>query len=177
MSRSTQGAPDDPAADFAARHLHYLKGRALNLSRDPAVADDLVQDALERALKKLDTFDPGDSADPLAKERAWLSCILTRLFIDKLRASREVPQAAPQATAPSVHYEPSEWELITVSEVEAAVRELPDRFRVIFERFHFERQSYDEIASALGVAKNTVASRLARARTKVRAHLRKNRTS
>jgi len=59
---------------------------ALGLTRDAGEARDLVQDAFERALREWTRFTPGSNA------RAWLSAILSRLFIDRWRRRKRQPR-------------------------------------------------------------------------------------
>src|SRR3569832_2959051 len=68
-------------------HLPRLRRYARALTGDVARADDLVQDTFERALARLDLWQPGSDL------RAWLFTLMHNLFVNQLRTRR------PQATA------------------------------------------------------------------------------
>ena len=149
-------------------HGDYLRGLAHKLCRSQLDPDDLVQDVFERTLRS--PIPPG------ANERAWLSRVMSNLFIDKLRrrnARREDPiEAEPAMVRP----EPGAWwEALTAEDVRAQLARLPAEQRETFELFAFERKSYDDIAAALGIAKATVGTRILRARQKIRELLAKER--
>ena len=63
------------------------------------------------------------------------------------------------------------WETLTADEIRAAIPRLPTELQGAFERFAFERQSYKEIALALGVPVATVGTRVLRARRQLKAIL------
>ena len=65
-----------------AGEIPHLRRFARALSGDASLADDLVQDCIERALRKSHLYDP---ARPL---RAWLYAVLRNLFISGLRRGR-----------------------------------------------------------------------------------------
>jgi RNA polymerase sigma-70 factor (ECF subfamily) len=144
-------------------HQDALRTLAITLCKDDDAANDLVQDTLERALRR---FRPG----AIANVRSWLFAILRNRFIDHCRSGQYrltllpanllAPVNAP-ATNPA-------WATITPEQLALAVRALDDEFRVVFELFEVEHRSYDEIAARLGIAKNTVGTRLVRARRKLR---------
>lgn len=147
--------------ELTREHREYLRALARKLCRSQLDPDDLVQDVLERVLR---TELPAG-----VNERAWLSRVMQNLFIDKLRrraARPEEPVVAEPAAAP--HEERAWWEALTPGDVRAKLAQLPDEQRTTFELFAFEGKSYDEIAAKLKIAKNTVGTRILRARTRLR---------
>jgi RNA polymerase sigma-70 factor, ECF subfamily len=123
--------------------LPYLRRFARALCGDAALADDLVQDCVERALSRSSLYDP---ARPL---RAWLFAILRNIFISGLRKSSRLQVVK------------------TVDELyegEDAVRAEPDQQREILVLVSLEEMSYREAAEIIGVPIGTVMSRLSRAR-------------
>ena len=142
-------------------HGDYLRALARKLCRTQLDPDDLLQDLFERVLRA--------DVPEGANERAWLSRVMHNLFIDKLRrkAARPEDPADHELPAPP-RDERAWWETVTEADVRAKLAELPEDQRVTFELFAFERRSYDEIAAKLKIAKNTVGTRILRARTRLR---------
>jgi RNA polymerase sigma-70 factor (ECF subfamily) len=149
-------------------HEAAMRAFALRLCRDPADASDLVQSAFERALRRWATFTPGTSA------RAWLFSILHNAFIDRCRRQAAGPRTAcleevdVPAPPPS---ERSAWAEITPEQVSAAVARLEPEFLAVYRLHADEGLSYQQIGARLGIPVNTVGTRLARARRKLRALL------
>jgi len=147
--------------DLTREHGDYLRALARKLCRSQVDPDDLVQDLFERVLR---TEMPDG-----ANERAWISRIMHNLFIDKLRrrAARPEQPAEVEVAAPP-REEHVWWEALTEREVRAKLATLPEEQRVTFELFAFHGKSYDEIAAKLKIAKNTVGTRILRARMRLR---------
>lgn len=144
-------------------HLPALRARAAQLCRRRGDADDLVQDAVERALRTRSQV-----KDP-ARIRGWLLAILVNTFLDRLRRRRgrdEVPLdtelAAPVVDAPTP------WESLSVDDVREAVAELPDDVRETYYRFALCGEDYVKISADLKVPKATVGTRILRARKRLR---------
>ena len=147
--------------EITREHGDYLRALARKLCRTQLDPDDLVQDLFERVLR---------SEMPAGvNERAWMSRVMTNLMIDKLRRRKARPEdaASVEPVAPVVEAN-AWWETVTEAEVRAKLAQLPDEQRVTFELFAFEGKSYDEIAAKLKIAKNTVGTRILRARTRLR---------
>src|SRR4029079_17577874 len=70
----------------ALQHLDALYRTALRMTRNPSDAEDLVQDALVRAYRFYDRFEPGTNF------RAWLFKILTNTYINSYRRKQGRPQ-------------------------------------------------------------------------------------
>jgi RNA polymerase sigma-70 factor (ECF subfamily) len=147
---------------------------ALGLTRDPSEARDLVQDALERALREWERFTPGTNV------RAWATTILSRLFIDRWRQRRRQPKfvdleaiEAPGNVndAKTDDAAPSPWETVTEADLTWAISELPPDLRVVFELNVTGGLSYLQISEAASIPVNTVGTRLLRARRHLRARL------
>src|ERR671932_1011379 len=100
MSAQRAAAADPPAStppeeaaasrarfeDEALQHLDALYRTALRMTRNPSDAEDLVQDALVRAYRFYDRFEPGTNF------RAWLFKILTNTYINSYRRKQGRPQ-------------------------------------------------------------------------------------
>lgn len=145
-------------------HAPALQQVALKLCRDRDLASDLVQDTFERALRR------EDQLAEVHNLHAWLATILHRLFIDQCRSKQRrshVPiedgaLAEPEPSPPPV------WASISDQDLHGAVARLDPNFRAVFELHSHAGASYAEISSRLGIPKNTVGTRLARARAKLK---------
>jgi RNA polymerase sigma-70 factor (ECF subfamily) len=144
--------------------LPDLKIRALRLAGDPATADDLVQDTIERALRFGGQYVHGTNL------RAWTQQILFSVFITRYRRSRRERSALQALSA-----DPCAWtqpEPFAAPEAEVALtrstRErldaLPRSFKAVIELVDLEERSYRDAAEKLGVPVGTVMSRLHRGR-------------
>jgi len=139
-----------------------LFGRALRLSRSAAVAEDLVQDTVERALRFASQYQRGTNL------RAWLHQILFSVFMTRCRRGRRERNAL-EALAD----DPCAWtlpegagpDMDNVSPGLARVLgALPEGFRDVLELVDLQELSYKDTARRLGVPLGTVMSRLHRAR-------------
>jgi len=163
----------------ALKHLDSLYGAALRLTRTPADAEDLVQDAFVKAYRFYDRFEPGTNM------KAWLFRILTNTFINKYRRnSRErkvlegrdaepvgdgvMSRAAMRALTDPVSE--AQRRLIT-AEIQEALETLPEEYRLMIVLADVEELSYKEIADVVGCPIGTVMSRLHRARKRMQRRL------
>lgn len=136
-----------------------LRRFAYSLTGSAADADDLLQNTLERLLSKAIPDDV-----ELAK---WAFRICRNLWIDEYRA-RKVRQknvySLDDTEEPATDGEQVIHDQITLSQVDAAMNQLPDEQRTIMALVAVQGLSYKEVAETLGIPQGTVMSRLARAR-------------
>ena len=148
-------------------HEPALRAFALRLCGSEADASDLVQDCLERAYRRFDSFVHGSNS------LSWFFAILHNAFIDRCRHRRVARQVEPiedlDVAAPEP-IDPPRWADITPEQVLAAVARLSGEFRIVYE-MHAESMSYKEISDRLGIPLNTVGTRISRARARLRALL------
>ncbi|MBK6518027.1 MAG: sigma-70 family RNA polymerase sigma factor [Polyangiaceae bacterium] len=139
-----------------------LFARALRLSRNPAVAEDLVQDTVERAMRFESHFIPGTNA------RAWLFQILFSVFITRCRRARREQKALGSLAADPCAWTTPDGIAPTMSRLTPALAaqlaQLPDAFRRAVELVDLEELSYKDAADRMGVPVGTVMSRLHRGR-------------
>jgi RNA polymerase sigma-70 factor (ECF subfamily) len=169
-ARSMRARARDPGfLETAQSYAPVLASLAVRLTGNEADASDLVQDTYERALRAYERL-PAD-----ANVRAWLIAILHNLFIDRCRRARRAPRMTEllpdTAASPPDPEPPPAWTNVTREEVTAALDKLDPTFRRVYELHAVEGRSYQEIAEALGIPKNTVGTRLIRARKKLKAIL------
>jgi RNA polymerase sigma-70 factor, ECF subfamily len=138
-------------------------GFALTGSMDDG--DDLVQSALERALTRLDAFEPGTRLD------SWMYRIMQNMWVDLKRSaqSRREISAEPADIEPLVVGD-ARRELegrLFLAAVRRAVADLPAEQRSVLAVVCVEGLSYREAAAVLDIPIGTVMSRLSRARLAV----------
>nr|WP_112174794.1 sigma-70 family RNA polymerase sigma factor [Paraburkholderia unamae] len=142
-----------------------MRRYARALTGDAAWADDLMQDAAERALSRWTSFRPQSNL------RAWLFTILRHLYIDQLRGRREIAvddEAAPWRALEAPH---GEVDGLVLRDLQRALYALPAAQREVLLLVCVEELSYGEASAVLGVPPGTVMSRLSRAREHLRALL------
>lgn len=138
-----------------------LRRYARALVGDRHGADDLVQDTLERAVRKFHLWRPGDL-------RAWLFSIMHNVFVNQLKARKVAPSAEVDesfigATTPG-------W-VTDVRDLERGLALLSAEQREVVLMVSLEDMSYEEVSRALGVPIGTVMSRLSRGREKLRRYM------
>jgi RNA polymerase sigma-70 factor (ECF subfamily) len=163
---------DDEFEREALSHLGSLLAVATRLTRNAADGEDLVQDALVKALRAKHRFQAGTNM------RAWLLRILTNTFINRYRRDglekslTDGPDADPLtdgwvsvATMEAMR-DPESQALrpVIAREIETALDALPDEFRLAVLLADVEELSYKEIADVMGCPIGTVMSRLHRGR-------------
>lgn len=149
------------------RHRAVLLNLAMKYTRNPADAEDLVQDTVVRALGAWASFE-GTSARP------WLCCMMRNLFLNGVRRAVTHATAHPEDVAALNHSAANRTqpEIAGFSdEVKAAAETLTADASRILDLADVQGWEYKEIAGALDLPIGTVMSRLHRARAKMRASL------
>jgi len=138
-----------------------LRRYARALTRDADIADDLVQDALVRALRSEHLFQ-GDEI------RSWLYTILTNLNRNRLRSLGRRPVLSPieDNDAPDLAGPEAGGR-----DIDRALATLVEEQRTALLLVVLEGLSYREVAEVQGVPIGTVMSRLARARVQIKTYL------
>jgi RNA polymerase sigma-70 factor, ECF subfamily len=163
-----------PSTWFLDEHIDGLYGYAMVLTRNRTEAEDLVQETYLRALKAKDSLREGSNV------KSWLFTILRNVWLNQLRRWRTAPEIvdldADEGTASVSASVPKDPHSLYVTKIEreqvrAAIQQLNVQFREIIMLREYEELSYEEIASVLNCPAGTVMSRLARARSRLRALL------
>ncbi|MGM0583206.1 MAG: RNA polymerase sigma factor [Pseudomonadota bacterium] len=145
-----------------AREIPRLRRYALALVNDPAAADDLVQDTLERAMRKRHLWTGRGSL------RGWLYRMQYNIFVNQTARRRRRRSEIELEDAPPLSHAPTHDARLAVRDVMAAMSALPVEQRAAIALTAVEGLPYDEAARALGIRIGTLRSRIARGREQLR---------
>lgn len=146
--------------------LPRLRRFALSLCGRRDVADDLVQQACEKALANATSYQPGTRFD------AWLFRILRNAWVDQLRRKRtmgQIEDVYEREDLTGVQGVADMETKLTLQKVWSIIGELPEELREVLLLVCVEGLSYKEAAEVLGIPIGTVMSRLSRARARIAA--------
>jgi RNA polymerase sigma-70 factor (ECF subfamily) len=159
--QTKSSAPSTAFGQNLAALTPDLFGRALRMARAPQVAEDLVQDTVERAIRFEAQFKPGTNL------RAWVYQILFSVFVTRCRRGRRERNALGVLST-----DPCAWTMPEASAemqslsppIARALAALPMCFRDVVVLVDIEELSYKDAAKRLDVPVGTVMSRLHRGR-------------
>ena len=142
-----------------------LRARAMRLCGDRAAAEDIVQDAVERALRFADQYQRGTNL------RAWAFQILFSVFVTRWRRRRRERNALENLatdpcawTVPTGFTTPDRGPGALTASTQRKLDALPEGFRAVLVMVDLEQRTYRDAAKELGVPVGTVMSRLHRGR-------------
>ncbi|MAD33471.1 MAG: RNA polymerase subunit sigma-24 [Planctomycetes bacterium] len=173
MAQSNTDAQPDPVTMVAyhralAEHADSLKAYAGRLLGDAVAAEDVAQDAFLALYRHLNQV-------PAAAYRPWLFRVARNLCLDQLRRRKfkmslfrdlERDDENPFTPADASSCQPDSLAEAREAQnaIEAAIRELPTKFREAFLLCEVEGMSYEDAAAVMGCPVKTVSTRLFRAR-------------
>jgi RNA polymerase sigma-70 factor (ECF subfamily) len=178
---------DQPAVRVAAYQDRFIAdaipymGRlypaALGLTCNHSDAEDLIQETFARAYTAFDQFTPGTNL------KAWLHCIMTRIFYSSCRKRHREPvhvlasdikdaQVSAGLLTPAPRSAEAEaLDRLADSAVMRALRDLPECYKTVIYLADLEGYRYADIAAIMGTPIGTVMSRIHRGRQLLRAKL------
>ncbi|MCK5576426.1 MAG: RNA polymerase sigma factor [Sphingomonadales bacterium] len=142
--------------------LPRLRRFALGLTRNGAEADDLVQAACEKAITRIEQWEPGTRLD------SWMFRIIQTTHIDLIRGKKRREgylEVIEGQVENSFDGERAAEAYMTLDAVRRAIYTLPDEQRAVVMMVSVEGLSYKEAAEVLQIPMGTLTSRLVRART------------
>ena len=138
-----------------------MRALARLLTRNATEADDLVQDALLKALANIDKFEPGTNT------RAWLFTILRNTFYNAVRRRQNEKQALLAISRQSHRQDANQEWKVRIGELEGSIERLPEEQREAIILVGAVGLSYEEAAEICQCALGTIKSRVYRAREKL----------
>ena len=159
--------------DDALPMLDNLYPAALRMTRNPADAEDLVQETMMRAYRAFGRFEAGTNL------KAWLFRILTNAYINTYRKKQREPRKVSQDEVEEFDLyrelknhdsdigrtpENVVLDQLVDSDILEAIDDLPEQFRLAVVLSDVEGFSYAEMAEIMDVPMGTVMSRLHRGR-------------
>ncbi|TCO69552.1 RNA polymerase sigma-70 factor (ECF subfamily) [Rhodovulum euryhalinum] len=138
-----------------------MRAFALSLARNPATADDLVQEAIVKAWANLDKFEPGSNL------RAWLFTILRNTYYSMHRKRRREVEDPEGVHAATLSDRPRHDGRLALEDFRVAFEQLSDEQREALILVGAEGFSCEEAAATCGCAVGTIKSRVNRGRARL----------
>ncbi len=166
MQETRKIEPERPAAsgefgDLIVAHLPQLRAFARGLTGRREAADDLVHDAVVRALAAEHQFTPGTNL------RAWLFTILRNAHHSSFRRRRADGHSIDDLSEGQLATPPQQMIQLELKEVQRLLLRLPVKFREALLLVSAAGMSYEEAAAVCGCAVGTAKSRVNRARNEL----------
>jgi RNA polymerase sigma-70 factor (ECF subfamily) len=173
MSEASNGKKRREFEETALVHLDLLYNSALQMTRNPEDAEDLIQETFVRAFRFFDKFEKGTNC------KAWLFKIMRNNFINRYRKKAKEPMKVDFEEVEATIADDIRDDILTEGsildtgkifqnlvedDVKEAMDSIPEEFRMAIVLSDIEGFSYQEIADILDCPIGTVRSRISRGR-------------
>ena len=158
-------------AQFRIYKLYYkaMYNTSLRIVKDPAEAEDIMQESFLSAFQKLGTYSGSVSFG------AWLKKIVVNRSIDSVKRQRMYFEELDERIAEDIREEAGEEEVtIDAARIRDAIMQLPGGFRIVLSLYLLEGYDHEEIGQILEITSSTSRSQYARARQKLLEILKRN---
>ena len=169
LARLCSGKDDKAAGELYTRYAARLLTLCRRYCSDSDEAEDLMQDALIRALDNMSTFTYRGNGSLYA----WISRIAVNMALSRIRKHRLKLVSLSSDHMPDIP-DPGEEEMMRVPQdrLLEMISSLTDVRRVVFNMYCIDGYSHREIAQALGISEKGSASTLAKARNQLKKEIR-----
>jgi RNA polymerase sigma-70 factor (ECF subfamily) len=161
MPQQNSSHSSDEVRTVLLRTIPHLRAFAISLCGNVDQADDLVQEAVLRALTHIDGFTPGTSM------QAWLFTILRNLFHTSFRKRKREIEDPEGIMASNLSTLPEQHGHLDLNDLQTALAKLSVEHREVLLLIGAEGLSYEETAQIVGTNVGTVKSRMNRARARL----------
>jgi RNA polymerase sigma-70 factor (ECF subfamily) len=151
--------------DDITQHMPHLRGIARLLARDRALAEDLVQETMLRAISHADQFQPGTNL------KAWLTTILRNSYFNEKRSQRRLAEYSASTAGRASAARGQQEHRLQMRDLKRAMVHLPAAQREALALVGASGYSYEEAAKMTGCAVGTMKSRVSRARFELQSML------
>jgi len=153
-------------AQFQLYKLYYkgMYSVSLRIVNDEVEAEDIMQEAFLSAFRNLKTYRGEVSFG------AWLKKIVVNRSLDYLKKKKVYFEEINERTMEMTDYQMGTEE-VDVNTIKAAIRNLPDRYRVVLSLYLIEGYDHEEISEILGISNSSSRTQLLRAKNKLREFL------
>src|SRR5205085_7156259 len=140
-----------PLQDLLIQHIPDLRRFARSLERNRVAADDLVQETLERAIKKMHLYEP---SGPFI---GWLNTIMRNIFVDRVRRRKlNASTSLDDAPRNEPYQNENQVDRLILKELRLAVDQLPVEQKQVLLMIAVQGMSYEDAARQLEVPLGTI---------------------
>lgn len=161
-----KGGDSDAWGVLVRRYMRRALSVAWGIVRNAHDAEDITQEALVKAFRKIGSFRSGEAFGP------WLLRIVTNLALDHYRASRRRAEESLDEAMPARERTGAVAIETIARRIDEAIEALPEMQRIVARLYLVEEMSHAEIATITELSEGTVRSHLSHARKKLQEMLR-----
>lgn len=157
---------------FYKEHSNRLYNISLRIVQDSALAEEIMQDTILKAIRPFNKLRAAQAQGPVSKaqENAWLTKTCIRASIDELRKRKRerlfldeyAAEEAPNYFTPESIDIPKDE--LSVDRIKASINSLQDPYRLVLNLVLIDGLDYEEISSITGEREGTIRTQYSRAR-------------